>query len=192
MKNVSPSSFSYLANNKHEASDCSWLQPGGTGFSIDQLFSSHKIAHGADPSGLGRWSTSHTVLKRLACKLSLYKGDHSDLSGAILHLQQAYRQYRAVKKLAPSWRDSFNQGLVDALLAEGKPHNQHASQIRARMRRERLQRELGLAARSIRGRVNKSAVLRAIAVGHDCVEQVLESQSTMVPAMAESNVRRQQ
>ena len=137
-------------------------------------------------------STSHTVLKRLACKLSLYKGEHSDLSSAILHLKQAYKQYRAVKRLAPSWRDSFNQGLVDALLAEGKPHNQNASQIRARMRRERLQRELGLAARSIRGRVNKSAVLRAIAVGHDGVEQVLESQSTMVPAMAESNVRRQQ
>eukprot|EP00536_Pseudo-nitzschia_multiseries_P011037 jgi/Psemu1/27664/gm1.27664_g len=34
--------------------------------------------------------TSHTVVKHLACKLSLYKGEHCDLPTALLHLKQAY------------------------------------------------------------------------------------------------------
>ena len=80
-----------------------------------------------------------------------------------------------MKQLVPSWRDSFNQGLVEALLAEGKPLNQCVSQIRAQMRRERLSRELGLVARSIRGRLNRAAVLKAITIGTDVTEHILES-----------------
>ena len=60
------------------------------------------------------------------------------------------------------------------------------------MKREQQQQDLGLASRTIGGAINKNAVLKAIATDNDGVEHVLETQKEMVPAMAESNLRRQQ
>ena len=51
------------------------------------------------------------------------------------------------------------------------------------MKREQLQRDLGLASRTIRGATNKNAVLKAIAPDAEGVDQVLETQEEMVPAM---------
>jgi len=54
LSRASSSAFSYLTNNSQESTD--WRQPGGTGFIANHTFMSHKISHGADPTGLGRWS----------------------------------------------------------------------------------------------------------------------------------------
>ena len=51
-----PRPFSYVLNNKHEASSSSWHSTGGTGFTLCSLFCSHKLNHGGNPTGLGRWS----------------------------------------------------------------------------------------------------------------------------------------
>ena len=52
---ASPTATSYLFHNTHEP-DAPWNLHGGTGLIIGHNLSSHKTAHGADPSGLGRWS----------------------------------------------------------------------------------------------------------------------------------------
>ena len=74
------------------------------------------------------------------------------------------------------------------MITEGKPHNKTSAQIKARMKREQQQRDLGLASRTIRGAINKNAVLKAIAIDDDGTEHVLETQEEMVPAMAEFNL----
>ena len=77
------------------------------------------------------------------------------------------------------------------MIAEGKPHNKTSAQIKARMKREQQQRDLGLVSQTIRGAVNKNAVLKAISTDDDGAEHVLETQEEMVPAMAESNLQQQ-
>ena len=52
--------------------------------------------------------------------------------------------------------------------------------------------ELGKAARAIRHRDNKHAVLKAVVTNSKGVDEELTSQATMVPAMAASNRERQQ
>ena len=56
MKVKSPTSFSYLLKNKHEATSSSWHLVGGIGFTMCSLLRSHKLNHGGDSTGLGRWS----------------------------------------------------------------------------------------------------------------------------------------
>ena len=94
--------------------------------------------------------------------------------------------------MADEWREEFNQSLVDALQEEGKAGNKSRDQIIARMKREEAQRQAGLVSRAIRQRNNKQSVLKAIAVNSDGTEVELHSQATMVPAMAASNLLRQQ
>ena len=60
------------------------------------------------------------------------------------------------------------------------------------MKREKTAIELGKAARAIRQRDNKNAVLKAVATNAEGVDEELDSQATMVPAMAASNRERQQ
>ena len=60
------------------------------------------------------------------------------------------------------------------------------------MKREQYQRDLGLASRTIRQSTNKYLVLKAIAPDEDGTDQILETQEEMVPAMAQSNLSRQQ
>ena len=88
--------------------------------------------------------------------------------------------------------DEHNQSLVDALVAEGKAGNSSAEQIRARTKREKTAIELRKAARAIRQRDNKHAVLKAVATNAEEVDEELDSQATMVPVMAASNRERQQ
>ena len=136
--------------------------------------------------------TSPTVLKDLTKRLQIYSGFYADLPSAQLQLKLAYIAYGAAKMRALDWRDEHNQSLIDAMIAEGKTHNKTSTQIEARMKREQQQRDLGLASRTIRGATNKNVVLKAIATDEDGVEHVFDTQEEMVPAMAESNLRRQQ
>lgn len=55
MKSKAKQSYSYILNNKHEASTASWYLVGGTGFTMSHLFKSQKLNHRGDPTGLGRW-----------------------------------------------------------------------------------------------------------------------------------------
>ena len=54
MRRADRGSFSYLVNNINDVS--AWNQTGGTGFTLNKTFKSHKIDHGCDPTGLGRWT----------------------------------------------------------------------------------------------------------------------------------------
>ena len=72
------------------------------------------------------------------------------------------------------------------------PQNKTATQIKARMKTEQQQRDLGLASRTRRGANNKTAVLKAIAPDVEGVDQVLETQEEMVPPMTALNLARQQ
>ena len=112
--------------------------------------------------------TSQTELRRLSRKLGVYLALCADLPSAVLQLKLAYKSYREAKLQAPEWRDDHNQSLIDAYIAEGKPQNKTSTQIKARMKREQQQRDLGLASRTIRGATTKNAVLKAIA--HDQAE----------------------
>ena len=60
------------------------------------------------------------------------------------------------------------------------------------MNREKDAIELGKAARAICQRDNKHAVLKAVATNAEGVDAELDSQATIVPAMATSNSGRQQ
>ena len=60
------------------------------------------------------------------------------------------------------------------------------------MKWEHHQRDLCLASRTIREATNKNAVLKAIALYAKGVDRVLETQEEMIPAMAASNLARQQ
>ena len=115
----------------------------------------------------------------------MYSACHVDLPLAVLQLKLAYRSYSDAKLQAPDWRDDHNQSLIDPYIAEGKPQNKTSIQIKARMKREQQQRELGLASRTIRGATNKNK-------DEDGVERVLDTQEEMVPAIAASNLARQQ
>ena len=61
-------------------------------------------------------------------------------------------------------------------------------QIKARMKWEQQQRNLGLASQTKRGANNKNAVLKAIALDAKGMDRVLETQEEIVPAMAASNL----
>ena len=135
---------------------------------------------------------SQTELRRLSRKLGVYSALYADLPPAVLQLKLAYKAYREAKLQAPDWRDEHNQSLIEAYIAERKPQNKTATQIKARMKREQQQRDLGLASRTIRGAITKNAVLKAIAQDEEGVDRVPETQEEMVPAMAASNLARQQ
>ena len=120
-------------------------------------------------------NTTQTELKRLSKKLRIYSGFFADLSSAVLQLKLAYCSYRDAKLLASDWRDEHNQSLIEALVAEGEPHNKTSIQIKARMKQEQQQWDLGLASRTIEGVNNKNTVLKAIAMDVEGVDRVLET-----------------
>jgi len=74
MKKHSSRSFSFLLNNTHEADTSGWHLVGGTGFSLNPLFTSHKLDHGGDITGLGRWSMARLQGRgqTTLCVLSAY------------------------------------------------------------------------------------------------------------------------
>ena len=69
-------------------------------------------------------------------KLHIYTDFYADRPFAELQLKFTFRSYRDAKLRAPDWRDYHNQSLIDAYIAEGKPQNKTATQIKARMKRE--------------------------------------------------------
>ena len=136
-------------------------------------------------------NTSQKALKRLACRLHIYKGHHVGLEYAGLKLQEVYQTDYKEQKNAPAWRDAQNQSLVNVLVEEGKAGASSAEPIRARMKKkEKMQ--LGKTARTICQRDNKRAVLKAVATNTGDVDVELDSQATMVPVMALLNRERQQ
>ena len=137
-------------------------------------------------------NTSRQGLKRLSRRLHIYKGYHVDLEYAELALQNAFQEYYEVKPKANEWLEEFQQSLVDALEKEGKAGNTSWDQIIALMKREEAQKQAGQVFRAICQRNNKQSVLKATAVNSDGIEVELHSQETMVPAMAASNLLRQQ
>ena len=137
-------------------------------------------------------NTSRSQLKRLAQQLGIYKGFHVTLEYAELKLSESRDAYYEMKPRAEQWRIEHNQSLVDALVTEGKASNKSAAQIRARMKREKKAIADGKAARAIRGRNTKHSVLMATVTDDNGNERELHSQEEMVPAMAASNLARQQ
>ena len=137
-------------------------------------------------------NTSRSQLKRLAQRLGIYKGFHVTLEYAELKLSESRDSYYKMKPRAEQWRIEHNQSLVDALVTEGKASNKSAAQIRARMKREKKAIADGKAARAIRGRNTKHSVLMATVTDDNGNERELHSQEEMVPAMAASNLARQQ
>ena len=73
--------------------------------------------------------TSQTKLRRLSRKLRVYSAFYADVPSVVLQLKLACRSYRDAKLQAPDWRD--------------KQQNKTSTQIKARMKREQHQRDLG-------------------------------------------------
>ena len=118
-------------------------------------------------------STSRNQLKRLATKLHLFTGFHVTLEFAQEQVRAAYQDYfENAKPFAIAWRDHHNQSLLEALVLEGKPGNQSESMARAQIRREKQQHEDGLAAKAIRARNNKAAVLMVEIEGDPAAPQI--------------------
>ena len=112
--------------------------------------------------------TGQTKLRRLSRKLGMYSALYTDLPLAVLHLKLAYKSYREAKLQAPDWRNDHNQSLIDAYyIAEGKQQNKTATQIKARMKIEQQQSDLGLASKTNRGATTKNDILKAIAKDED-------------------------
>jgi len=115
-------------------------------------------------------ATSKTMLKRLARKLELQDLVHkSTLNQAIEKLKEAHKNYHAISKEVGSTR---------------------LKELKA-MRRTEQQRRKGRAARRLRGKPGKTAVVKVTfrdAMGN---ERVADDHETLVKACAESNRRRQ-
>ena len=135
-------------------------------------------------------NTSRITLNRLAQRLHLHSGFHDDLPTAIARLQEAYRLYRTeARPFASQWRLEHQQGLIDAL---AKDRRCPPEVIIAQRKRESQAKLDGAVARAIRGRNTKRAVLMATVEAPDGSLIELHSQAEMVPAMAASNLSRQQ
>jgi len=138
-------------------------------------------------------NTSRNSLKRLHSRLKLPYGQFVDLQYATSMLQAAYSKYRTeAKPNAQAWREEHNEGLISALIKEGKPGNSTAVAIRARMKRERQARALGRGSKRITGKGSKQAILRAETLSPDGSIIELHTQGEMVAAMGLSNLNRQQ
>ena len=91
-----------------------------------------------------------------------------------------------------AWRDEHNSGLIDALIAEGKPGNSSATAIRSRMRRERLARQLGRGGRRITEKGSKQGIFKAESIDSDGSIVEHHTQAEMIDAMRASNLSCQQ
>jgi len=113
-----------------------------------------------------------------------------DLAECDRHLTDAFRAYFYVKKnCAWEWHVHHNQSLVEAL--EAKWDKGSAAAIRARMKREKKQREMGRAARRIRQRNNKVGILKAMTTNNEGMRIWIYEEAELLEAMAESNRNRQ-
>ena len=138
-------------------------------------------------------STGFTHLRRLARRLHLQHALQSSLNACWRGYLDARRVYRLyVKPKGVSWREFFLRSFLDAQVSDNRPGYRTRAQALASIRREERARRDGEACRAVRGRDNKSGVLSACVEGPDGSLITLESQREMVPAMAASNVRRQQ
>ena len=104
-------------------------------------------------------------------RLHTYKGCHVGIKLAGLKLQEAYQTYYKELEKAPAWRDEHNQSLIAPPKKSG---------------------ELGKAALAARQRDNKNAVLMAVATKVESGDMELDSHAKVLPAMASSNLERQQ
>ena len=130
-------------------------------------------------------------MKRLAKKIDLDWSIIKDTKEeeAISNLKDAWKDFNSQKEQFPEWRRQFNKGLIDALSKEQRVAKKV---IKDRMKREKASRDLGKKARRIRMKKQKNPILRAVVIDSNGNRKELNTQSSMVAAMAESNQRRQQ
>ena len=135
-------------------------------------------------------STSRKAIKRLAKKTDIILpiAYTYNLEECKSWLSTAYKEYYKQKPNFEKWRNEFNESKIDALAKEEKTT---ADKIRCRIKREQKAREMGSKARSIRAKGIKDPVLRATATDENGNEFECNSQETMIPIIAKSNLERQ-
>lgn len=101
----------------------------------------------------------------------------------------ARKKYFSTKHLHSEWRKDFQHSLIDAL---AKTEHLPRETIKKRMKREESQRVLGQKARRIRGKGIKTPVFKAVTTDENGETIEFNTQSSMVPIIAESNRFRQQ
>ena len=102
----------------------------------------------------------------------------------------ARKMYHDAKKKALEWRNEF---LMQQARDIAEDNNEKVTNVIKHMKREENQREIGRKAKAIRKKNIKNTVLRAQATEPTTGEVVLlEDQASMVPAMANTNRKRQQ
>ena len=109
---------------------------------------------------------SHESIKRLAKRIGEYEGISSSLSVCITRLKLAHNEYTEAKKEASKWRTEFQETFVTA---KAKEEGLSEAVVIKQMKREKELKEKGLNSRIIRGRNNKSPVVRAIVTEPDGV-----------------------
>ena len=129
-------------------------------------------------------------MRRLASDINIdwNQARNSTVDSASKRLYLARKKYYSTKHLHEEWRKEFQNSLIDAL---AKEESLSKEIIKKRMKREEKQWQLGQRARHIRGKGIKAPVLRAITTNEEGESIELNSHSTMVPVIAESNRIRQ-
>ena len=133
--------------------------------------------------------TSRTAIKRLSKKIGEYSGFYLSTSEAIVKLKESIRAYKEAKKEAYKLRVGFNETLIQAV---AKDEDKDPKMVRKRMDREKHQKDQGRVARTIRKRNIKEPVLKGVALCQETgLQKVVDTQDSLVQAVAESNLRRQ-
>ena len=101
----------------------------------------------------------------------------------------ARKQYYQEKPKSPEWRQAFHNDKIDEL---AKEDNTSRKIILERLQREKKGAEMGRQSRWITGKKLKAPVLKAITTNEQGEQIELNTQETMVPIIAASNLSRQQ
>lgn len=104
-------------------------------------------------------------------------------------LSEAWKKFNKSKKNFPEWRRHHLESLIEAIAEEKKISKKI---IKAIMKREEASRLLGRKSKRITGKGKKEPILRAVIKDCNGVEKELNTQSSMVSAIASSNKKRQQ
>jgi hypothetical protein len=133
--------------------------------------------------------TSRTAIKRLFIKIKEYLGYYLSTAEARVELKEAIRAYKAAKKEAFKMRVGFNETLVQAV---AKDEEKDPKMVWKRMNRKKQAKDQGRVARTIRKRNIKEPVLKGVALCKETgLQKVVDTQESLVQAVAESNLRRQ-
>jgi hypothetical protein len=133
--------------------------------------------------------TSRTAIKRLSIKIGEYLGYYLSTAEAIVKLKEAIRAYKGAKKEAFKMRVGFIETLVQAV---AKDAEKDPKMVRKGMNREKQAKDQGRVARTIGKRNIKEPVLKGVALCKETgLQKLVNTQESLVQAVAESNLRRQ-